>query len=165
MLSILLYLLDGGRWSYSYWVRYGPSLVGTIWMVDNILRGSFPLWLRISLSIVYSRCWWCDDVATVFAIKSALFLYGILRYKYWYAGSTFYLIGIPVAQFICLVILRFRNSNYWNVLVPFLVYIIMVLLDIARDILRYGGHNLFRRILGHFRAAAPLILQLSSFYS
>ena len=157
MFSTLLLLGD-----YSYWFRNGLSLAGTIWMVV-LLRGSVhPDWMKILLSIVYLCCWWWGDVATVFAIKAALYLRGTLHCDFHLVGA-YYLIGIPVAEFICLVALRFLVSNYWNVLISFSAYIILVLLNIARDILRNGGHNLFRRIIRYVRGAAPLILQLPSF--
>ena len=91
------------------------------------------------MTIVFSCCWWWDDVATSLAVVAAFLLHGYLDFGLRLVGA-YYLIGIPVAEFVCLVILRLLVSNYWNVLISFSAYIIVLLLFIASDI-RGAGYN------------------------
>ena len=162
MYATLLFLLNGDRWSYSS-VGKGLSLVVTIGMVVLCVKAvKFPLWLRISVSIVLSCCWWWDDVATSLAVVAAFLLHGYLDFGLRLVGA-YYLIGIPVAEFVCLVILRLLVSNYWNVLISFSAYIIVLLLGIARGIQQRGYNTIMGALTDFVVFGAPSILLLISF--
>jgi hypothetical protein len=116
------------------------------------------------VSIVIACCWLWDDVATVFAIMAAFFLHLYLRVVC-NLGADYY-IGVPIVELMCLLVLRFLVSNYWNVWISFSANIIALLLHVlAINIQRDGvdvnvaGLLAFLVIL----AALPILLLVISF--
>ena len=128
-------------------------------LVIMFLVGFDPLWTKITVTVVLPCCWWWDDVATVLAVMSALHLYEYLHQQL----GTYFGIGIPVVELICLALLRFLFSNYWKVLISFTAYVIALVLTINYDFQRYGAGHIAKNIFDYIIWSAPLILLLSSF--
>ena len=134
-----------------------------LWFVCTAPKDSFPLCLKISVSIVISCCWLYDDVATVLAIMAAFFLYLYLRYNLRLGAEDYYM-GVPIVELMCLVVLRFLVSIYWNVWISFSANIITLLVMAAHNIQRYGFNYVVKNDgISFVIVASPSILLLISF--
>ena len=133
-----------------------------LWIAYIAREDRFPLLWKIPVSIVISCCWWCDDVATILAIMAAFFLSAYLHDDL-RLGADYYM-GVPIVEPMCLVMLRFLVSNYWNVWISFSAHIIPLLLHVAHIIQRNGVQYVVKnRSIEFVILAAPPILLLISF--